>query len=107
MSQEGNFPRRLANACDFCSQGSFVKAYACHSFVYWKGTEMECHSAQEWSACATCAALIDGKQWRALTNRAVIALARSYGLSCSEIPLFREQIDQLHGAFRRHVIAES
>lgn len=68
---------------------------------------MESHSAQEWIACSDCASMIDAQQWHALTTRAVSALAKQYGLSCSEVPFFREQIDQLHGAFRRHIIAES
>ena len=85
----------------------FVKAYACYSFVYLKGTSLECHSAQEWIACGDCASLIDAQEWTALTRRAVTTLAKQYRLSGSEIPWFREQIDQLHIAFRRHIIAES
>jgi hypothetical protein len=51
--------------------------------------------------------LIDAQRWDALTSRAVRVLAKHYGLSGLEIPVFRTQIDQLHGAFRRHLVAES
>jgi hypothetical protein len=75
--------------------------------MHLKGTLMECHSAQEWMACADCASLIDAQRWDALSSRAARLLAKHYGVSGVEISSFRTEINQLHGAFRRHFIAEA
>ena len=100
-------PRFSPEACDFCCQGTFVKAYACHSFVYLKGTPMEHYRCEEWTACAECARLIDAEKWNALTERAVQAFVKQHRIVTCDVPVLREQMQNLHSAFRQYLIPES
>jgi len=93
--------------CDFCNQGTFVKAYACHAFVYLKGTPMEHYRCEEWTACAECAALVDAEQWNALTDRAVRAFVKLHRPLDYDVPALREHVSDLHSAFRQYLIRES
>jgi hypothetical protein len=93
--------------CDFCNQGSFIKAYACHSFVYLKGTAMEHYRCEEWTACTDCAALIDHEQWNALTDRVVRAFVKQHRTLEYDVPALWEHVNDLHSAFRQYLIRES
>jgi len=104
LSPLANF---LYQVCDFCNQGKLVKAYACHSFVYLKGTPMEHYRCEEWAACAECAGLIDSGRWPDLRERAVQAFVRQHKLVDYDIPVLREQVQDLHSAFRQYLIRES
>ena len=97
----------LLQVCDFCNQEKFVKAYACHSFVYLKGTPMEHYRCEEWTACSECAGLIDAERWPDLRERAVQAFVRQHRLGNFDVPLLREQVQHLHTAFRQYMIRES
>jgi hypothetical protein len=94
-------------SCDFCSQGPFVKAYACRSFVHLKGTPMAHARGEEWTACSDCAALIDQENWNALTERSVKSIARQYRISIGDVPALRDHIRDLHAAFCQYLICES
>jgi hypothetical protein len=72
--------------CDFCTQGKYVKAYACHSFVYLKGTAMEAYARQDWTACAECAGLIDAKKWNALTERTLRGIVKDHQVAREDVP---------------------
>ena len=100
-------PHLPITACDFCGRATFVKAYACHSFVYMKGTSLEHEVGQQWAACEQCAHLIDTQKWAQLTERVVQCFVREQGLRSRDLPVIREQMYRLHGAFRYHMIAES
>jgi hypothetical protein len=100
-------PQLSTRICDFCMQSLFVKAYACHSFVYLKGTAMEHYSREEWTACSECAALIDAEKWNALTERAVRSFVKQHRLSYGDVPAVREQMHYLYSAFRQNMIPES
>jgi hypothetical protein len=100
-------PSFLFAVCDFCNHGTFVKAYACHSFVYLKGTPMEHYRCEEWTACGECAAFIDNEQWSALTDRAVRAFVRQHRPVDYDVPALREHVSDLHSAFRQYLIRES
>jgi hypothetical protein len=97
----------LVKACDFCADAAFVKAYACQSFVYLKGTSLEHHACEEWTACSQCAALIDSAQWGDLTERAVRFFVKHHSLEYDDVPLVRAELHGLHQAFRQYMIAES
>ena len=84
-----------------------MKAYACHCFVYLKGTPMEHYSRLEWTACAECAQLIDTDKWNALSERAVRSFVKQHRLSEYEVPGLRRQMHYLHDTFRRNMIPES
>ena len=108
MAQVCNWPDHpSAELCDFCGVAVFVKAYACHSFVYLKGTPVERETGQQWTACAECAHLIDTRKWNGLTERAVRAFVREIGMVDADALALREQLQHLHGAFRQHMIAET
>lgn len=100
-------PQFSAEACDFCNQAIFVKSYACRTFVYLKGTPMEHYRCEEWTACAECARLIDAEKWDALTGRAVQAFVKQHGVVTCDVPVIREQMQNLHSAFRQYRILES
>lgn len=100
-------PLFAVKVCDFCNQGAFVKAYACRAFVYLKGTPMEHYRCEEWTACADCASLIDGEQWSALAERTVQAFVKQHRTAASDVPILREHINNLHSAFRQHLIREA
>lgn len=100
-------PSFAFQVCDFCNQAMFVKAYACHSFVYLKGTPMEHYRCEEWTACAECAALVDSEQWSALTDRAVRAFVKQHRPVDYDVPALREHVSDLHSAFRQYLIRES
>ncbi len=93
--------------CDFCTQGKFVKAYACHSFVYLKGTPLEAHAHQEWTACAACSELIDGEKWQALTERTMRGLANDHEVSYEDVRAVRTHMQDLLAAFRQNMIPEA
>jgi hypothetical protein len=107
QAQTHSLPGFPHQVCDFCNQGSFVKAYACHSFVYLKGTPMEHYRCEEWAACGECAALIDAEQWGTLTDRAVRAFVRQHQAIDYDVPALREHVSDLHRAFRQYLIRES
>jgi hypothetical protein len=94
-------------ACDFCAEAMFVKAYACHSFVYLKGTSLEHYACEEWTACSECAELIDAAKWNDLTERAVRFFVKHHRLAHHDVPLVRAQLHGLHQAFRQYMILES
>ncbi len=100
----GEFSNRI---CVFCSDALYVKGYACHSFVYMKGTAMEQPCTQEWMACSICGSLIDNERWEKLTDRAAQIFIKRHRLEASEIPFVRERLDRLHQTFRLHIIPES
>jgi len=93
--------------CDFCTQAVLCKAYACHPFVYLKGTPMEHWSSGHWAACEACALLIDAGKWGALAERAARAFVREHRLPQSEVTLVRQQMNNLHTAFRQYMIPEA
>ena len=101
------FGALAVQVCDFCNQGKFEKAYACHSFVYLKGTPMEHYRCEEWTACAECASLIDAEKWTALTDRVVRAFTKQNQVVNCDVPVLREQVHELHSAFRQYLIRES
>ena len=107
ISEKVLVPQLSARICDFCTQAVFVKAYACHSFVYLKGTPMEHYSCEEWTACSECAVLIDNEKWNALTERAVRAFVKQHRLHQGDISVVREQMHYLHNAFRQNLIPEA
>ena len=96
-----------AKICDFCNKGSFIKAYACHAFVYLKGTPMEHYRYEEWTACEDCARLIDAEQWNALAERTVQAFTTQHRTVTSDVPILREHVKNLHQAFRQNLIPEA
>ncbi|HXY14416.1 MAG TPA: hypothetical protein VEI26_07945 [Terriglobales bacterium] len=93
--------------CDFCTEGKFAKAYACHPFVFLKGTPMEAHARQDWTACAACAELIDADKWQALTERTLHGLVKDHGAPYEDVPAVRSQMRDLLDAFRQNMIPEA
>ena len=108
MHSGAYIPTQFASKiCDFCTQALFVKAYACHSFVYLKGTPMEHYACEEWTACVACAELIDHEKWDALTERAVQAFVKQHRPQGCDVPLVREHMHSLYQGFRQNMIMES
>ena len=97
----------LLTVCDFCNRGSFIKAYACHAFVYLKGTPMEHYRYEEWAACADCATLIDAGQWDKLAERTVQAFVKQHRTAPRDVPTLREHVSNQHSAFRQYLIPEA
>jgi hypothetical protein len=108
MAHLCNYPDHVAiTLCDFCGDAIFIKAYACRSFVYLKGTPVEQETGEQWAACAECAYLIDRQKWNRLTERAVRAFFRGIEMPNRDLHVLREQLQHLHGAFRQYMIAEA
>jgi len=93
--------------CDFCTRGKFTKAYACHPFVYLKGTPLEAHAHSEWKACSACAELIDAEKWHALTERTLGGLVKDYEVSNEDRIAVRTHMQDLLAAFRQNMIPEA
>ena len=108
MRPDSTFPLPLwSKVCDFCAEAVFVKVYACHSFVYLKGTPLEHYACEEWTACSECAELIDAAKWNELTERSLQFFVKHHRLADQDVPLLRDQLHGLHQAFRQYMIPES
>ena len=67
---------RREHICDFCSDPNPVSVLQCEDFVCAKFSDLPHLAAGAWSACDTCAGLIEHENWRDLADRATEALCR-------------------------------
>ena len=59
-------------SCDFCSSptGPGKRSYFPHSVIIMATEPTNCVDTGEWVACCECSRLIEGKEWKALMERA-------------------------------------
>jgi hypothetical protein len=92
--------------CDFCSEAQPRYMEDCETFTaVLIGAGLIGQSTGAWAACPTCHAMVQGRKWRHLQQRAVAAMLRKY----PTMPKNRVQhgVELIHGMFRAHKPVES
>jgi hypothetical protein len=93
--------------CDFCNSTPVVKVYdaapIAFAFAFARPIVHVCDT--KWTACATCAALIDQDRWTDLTDRAMetwLAEQRGRGvhISSHDRQEIKQEVRCMHASFR-------
>src|SRR5215831_5455477 len=92
---------RRERICDFCSEPNPVSAFQCNAVVSARFSDLPDVSSGRWSACETCARLIEREDWRILADRATEVLCRHNSIPKGGRETIRQEVLELHSLFRR------
>ena len=93
---------RRERICDFCSDPNPVSTFQCDAVASARFSDLPDISSGRWSACETCARLIEREDWRNLADRATEALCRDDTIAKGGLEMVRREVLELHSLFRRH-----
>ena len=57
-------------------------------------------------SCRTCSELVDGNQWRRLTQRALRKFVKRHQVPRHEVPTLSAQFAEIHRSFAEHLLKE-
>ena len=92
--------------CDFCCSRSIFKVYKCSNFECCGRPVFAPAPTGSWASCRTCSQLVDGNQWKRLTQRALRKFLKRHLVPLHEVPTLSAQFAEIHRSFAEHLLKE-
>lgn len=94
---------RGGDRCDFCGESHTHKLYACKNFT-WEGRAVFDSDVGRFTACLSCARLIDQKLWRRVSTRVLREVSKRKGIDADQLKHLAVTLKTLHKTFGANLI---